>query len=838
MIKKRFSLTLLSLILMLSFDVFSNAPKVCFFINDNYQGESLCTTEGNAINELPLKWNDRISSISVPYGMVVSVFKDINFSGRKLTLKDSVNSLSSLRWANLNDEISSFNVRSAACFYELDGFTGDSFCLSGNESLDLYHDNDAASRKYHVVNIFNDRISSIKLPPDTQVTLYEHDSFTGKYYVITNDFSVSDLEKIGMEKSISSIKVSQQEYFICDQYCIVKEMLSIPIGHAFGDYWLDNRIRYKEVLISFNLSREDDYSIDLFDGGVIKVMGLVVLLIHKSHQESGYIFELDENSDTLSFLLRFNGGYSEAQFIESIGGKAIYISPLFGALFDFNFSSLNFVIKNNNKIYNDKGKPLVINKVVLTAEKALPRQERSFIGTAACWLIPVISVYNYVVQGRCNQVDRFINNTAAFFANNDNKILQISGSAKPLPKININNAIEFETSTEDFSFKVDAALTHINVDMLGKALTVPATALACKVPMKDQLLPHLRHRRDLVPRCVDWTLSILTDFTSLFGDSVDHWNAENFGRVIERIIKEGNLGHEAPNNPVETRFIESVQSHLTENAADFLHIKTAFDFSQLSYADYLRHHDADNSVHSPVVVQELPLGRYELALQNFQFTTTPPRIRRGGDWLEDSELNFDIEVISGPTDDTRVARRNVIPVINQWRETYRDAKQQPPAAPTPDENMNNPVSIDDKEVTDASAGNNTREAVNVDDGVAVDNRIIEAARIVSDVAQSWLRTSSDDYIYVIVRMSGQIISITMAIDINEFDVGISGSLTHPDYVLHPEAEGTIRGAGTAAIRALADHLSKKGKRALISDVISKPSAIVKKKVGFKFIDGH
>ncbi|HEN3568727.1 TPA: peptidase inhibitor family I36 protein, partial [Yersinia enterocolitica] len=174
---------------MLSFDVFSNNPKVCFFVDENYQGESLCTTEGNAINELPLKWNDRISSISVPRGLVVSVFKHINFSGRTLTLKDSVDSLSSLRWADLNDNISSFKVRSAACFYELDGFTGDSFCLSGNESLDLYHDSDPADRKYHIVNAFNDRISSIKLPPDTQVTLYEDDNYSGKYYVITNDFS-------------------------------------------------------------------------------------------------------------------------------------------------------------------------------------------------------------------------------------------------------------------------------------------------------------------------------------------------------------------------------------------------------------------------------------------------------------------------------------------------------------------------------------------------------------------------------------------------------------------------------------------------------------------------
>lgn len=190
--------------------------------------------------------------------------------------------------------------------------------------------------------------------------------------------------------------------------------------------------------------------------------------------------------------------------------------------------------------------------------------------------------------------------------------------------------MEFETSITDISSDIEATLTHINVDMWSKALTIPATALACKVPMKEQLLPNLRIRRDLTPNCVDWTLSILTDFTLLFGDSVDHWNAENFGRVIEHIIKEGNIDDTQTNGLVETRLIESVQAHLAENAAGFLHIKTAFDFSQLSYANYLRQHDADNSAHSPAVAQELSLGRYELALPNFQFTVTPPRIRRGG----------------------------------------------------------------------------------------------------------------------------------------------------------------------------------------------------------------
>ncbi|HDL6970574.1 TPA: hypothetical protein PXM14_001736, partial [Yersinia enterocolitica] len=61
---------------------------------------------------------------------------------------------------------------------------------------------------------------------------------------------------------------------------------------------------------------------------------------------------------------------------------------------------------------------------------------------------------------------------------------------------------------------------------------------------------------------------------------------------------------------------------------------------------------------------------------------------------------------------------------------------------------------------------------------------------------------------------------------------INFSVTHPQYVLNPHENGSVRGAGTAAVRELARYLKEKGKKTLKSSVISQPSAIVKKKLGF------
>ncbi|CNI88063.1 MULTISPECIES: peptidase inhibitor family I36 protein [Yersinia] len=831
MIKHEYLFLLMLFFSILSSDVYANEPKVCFYLDEDYQGESLCTTEGNAIDVLPTKWNDNISSIKIPKGMVVSVFKDDNFSGQTITFKDNVDSLSLVRWVNLDDEISSFKVRSAACFYELDKFAGNSFCLSGNETIDLYTND----QERHVVNPFNDRVHSIKLPQDTQVTIYKDDGYRGQYFVLMKDVLFDDLDEINMSAGITSIKVSQQEYFVCDQYCVVKGVVSIPLGRAFGTYWLDDRIKYKDALISFSFSGEDDYSIEIFEERIIKVAGRLILFLHKYHPENSFVFELDEKTDTLSFLLRFNGDYYEVQFVESIGTKVVSISPLVGSLFSLGSVDFIFRVNNINKI-----KPLIINKIVLNIMKNFTRTERSIAGITSCWLVPIISIYNYIVQGRCNQVDKFIQNVHDFFAGNENKILQIAGTAKPYPKINANDPNDFEGPSAEFSSKVEATLTHINTDMMGAALIVPATALSCNISMKEELLPNLRYRRDLSPACVEWTLNILSDFTLLFGSSLASWNAANFGRVIERIMKEGDIGHALPNNEVERRLIENVQTHLAAHDSDLIGIKTAFNFSQLSYADYLQHHDPEVEVHPPVTAQGLPLGRYELALQNFQFIETVPRIRRAGEWVDDPLLHFETEVISGLVNDTLAARQNVMPVINEWRQIYYQTKVRPltaSVASTSGRHSDNQdviadvIAIDDAAIENAhSAGGDT-----VQPWLATNDTAIEAARLVSDVAQSWLRSCHDNYIFVVVRLAGRIISITMAMDISESNSGIAGSLTHPDYVLHPNAEGTIRGAGTAAIRALADYLSKKGKRSLVSDVISKPSAIVKKKVGFRFI---
>lgn len=798
---KRFPLLFL-ILPMLGFDALADQPQVCFYKDSHYNGDSICATEGDIINILPLKWNDRISSISVPKGMVVTVYEDGDFSGLSLTLKESVDLLSSKGEKGFNDAISSFSIKHAACFYEYDQFLGGSICLSGGEKIDLYN-----GLESHIDRSLNDRISSIKVPENMQVTLFKDDNYNGDEITLTEDYLLSELEDLNMDYSVTSMMASQKGNFICDQYCAIKERIIIPVKRIFGHYWHDKRIGSKQVLVSFKLTDNDDYLIWLGSDRVIKIKDRLVYYIHNDLNDIAY-YLMSKESDRVSILSRFNGSYFESQFIESVGTQIIHLSPLIGYLFDPDAANIHFSVTNIN---TDKSKSVVIDKAVMTVEKAHHRSERGVAGVASCWAMPLLSIYNYIVQGRCNQVDRFVDNIDDFFGNSDNNILQVSGSSKPLPKIDSDKALSFESGITASS-QLDGILTYVRTGLDKQSLTVPATALACRVSMKEQLLPHLRIRRDLTPTCIDWTLDILTDFTLLFGDSITQWNAENFGLVIERIIQNGDTGYAVSDTDIEARLVHNVMAHIAgSNENELIRLKSAFDFSQLGYATYLHTPDDQSSVVSPQQSQELLLGRYELALENFNTVETIPRVRQAGQWVEHPELHFDIEIITGRPEETLVARRNVIPIIEEWRKLYNQ----------PD--LSTPI---------RSQEDDPQTIVQPQSRI---NPVITAARIVGDVAQSWLRTTRDDYIYLIVRLSGQIVSITLAVDINEEDVGIASSLTNPAYVLHPQDEGVVRGAGTAAIRALAEYAAKKGKRALVSDVISQPSAIVKQKVGFKFI---
>uniref|UniRef100_UPI0016439BEE peptidase inhibitor family I36 protein n=1 Tax=Yersinia massiliensis TaxID=419257 RepID=UPI0016439BEE len=296
MMKNKCLLLFFLMLMVLSYKVLAEKDKVCFYADSNYTGESICAAEGNEVKSIMKNWNDRISSISVPKGMTVSIYEGNNFSGRSMTLKSNIDFLSHPDLKYFNDIISSFKIKYSACFYEYDRFDGKAICLSDDEQTDLYNE-----KQHNISDSLNDRISSISVPSAMQVTLYKDDRYNGDRFVLTENFLLDALKELGMAFNISSITASQIDNFVCDRSCVVNNKMVIPIKSVFGQYWNDERIGAKQVLISLKLTGNDDYLIWLSDNGLIRVKDRVIYYIHDYISNAAY-YEMSSDSNRLSIL--------------------------------------------------------------------------------------------------------------------------------------------------------------------------------------------------------------------------------------------------------------------------------------------------------------------------------------------------------------------------------------------------------------------------------------------------------------------------------------------------------------------------------------------------------
>lgn len=117
------------------------------------------------------------------------------------------------------------------------------------------------------------------------------------------------------------------------------------------------------------------------------------------------------------------------------------------------------------------------------------------------------------------------------------------------------------------------------------------------------------------------------------------------------------------------------------------------------------------------------------------------------------------------------------------------------------------------------------------------DRTVEAGRAHSYSLYSEMLAPENDYIYVAVRLRGDIVSLLAARRDESFtnsheNYYVEFFVTDPNYVLMPEDEESVRGAGGTAVQALANYLKQREVKVIRSRVISQPAARVSTKLGF------
>ena len=84
-----------------------NGPGATFYEHANYEGPSMKVGANYEANYVGDPWNDKATSIKIDPGIIVDMYNDDNFNGRKVTLTSDVPDLGR---TDFNDRLSSFKI--------------------------------------------------------------------------------------------------------------------------------------------------------------------------------------------------------------------------------------------------------------------------------------------------------------------------------------------------------------------------------------------------------------------------------------------------------------------------------------------------------------------------------------------------------------------------------------------------------------------------------------------------------------------------------------------------------------------------------------------------------
>jgi Peptidase inhibitor family I36 len=190
----------------------------CFYEDTHFRGEYFCTRADSDLSRVPYGANDHISSIRLFGGARALVFADTNFRGASRRFDEDNRDL---RRAGFNDRISSVRVEpgygsggnwgggdwdgrwgrprvpsSGVCFYQNPRFGGDYFCAP------------IGAAATQVPRGTNDKISSIRVYGNAEVTVFQDSHFEGRSSRF--DRNMGDLRREGWNDLISSFRINNR----------------------------------------------------------------------------------------------------------------------------------------------------------------------------------------------------------------------------------------------------------------------------------------------------------------------------------------------------------------------------------------------------------------------------------------------------------------------------------------------------------------------------------------------------------------------------------------------------------------------------------------------------
>jgi hypothetical protein len=173
------------------------ADKITVYYEKDFKGHMAQLPVGN-YTQAELKKhgieNNKISSVKVPVGLKVILYKDDNFHGEQMPLVANAEELGAMHNNTSSIKVVTWDSRRAN-FYKKKDFQGEDVSLPPGEYTQ------AELERY---GIDNNTISSVKVPGGLKVVLFKNDHFKGDQLPLN-----ADTKELGaMHNNASSIKIS------------------------------------------------------------------------------------------------------------------------------------------------------------------------------------------------------------------------------------------------------------------------------------------------------------------------------------------------------------------------------------------------------------------------------------------------------------------------------------------------------------------------------------------------------------------------------------------------------------------------------------------------------
>lgn len=175
---------------------------VVLYADANFCGESMVLHSDWSASHPRSFWNDAIASVIVPRGWEVWLYEHSNFRGASIALTYDWSVVDNPWWRNRVSSVrvvpsnrgnygrrpsrpdrpgrnrGNYRDRPEVILYEHADFNGSALAIRGDWSI-RYRD-----------DFWNDRISSIYVPPGYAVILYEHSNFRGRSILLEGSWRV------------------------------------------------------------------------------------------------------------------------------------------------------------------------------------------------------------------------------------------------------------------------------------------------------------------------------------------------------------------------------------------------------------------------------------------------------------------------------------------------------------------------------------------------------------------------------------------------------------------------------------------------------------------------